>query len=480
MNCKKTKCEKKPKTGYICNGNCTSIRKPCNDECPLENQVKCDDEFCYTKKELKDGGKWVCHGKCINLTDPCDGECAELNWEKNCQGTCELEQTFYDCNGTCQPVEEMCQGKCSSSGRSWKCPDNKSRCVSSYLCSIQDDLSKIVFANEAKQCPYVSNSYRKVCERKEGLAEFKCELPKVRCTGHRKQCVDRNSICNNELDCMDRSDESNCRRIDKDVDTTLFKECTLVAGNRYKELGKLANSGFKCGENICLDQSYWCSVEYRNSDWIDETLKEMCGNILDQLHNERFCRNSTFWRNKKCSDVRKSFRCNGNYPGECSRGPETACNGLAFSECLDKSDLVCKMQDTICSQNFTKKCSDGSKCVHKDLWCDGFKHCPDGSDENSTECSNCLQRHEDRFTVTTRKSDTEMASCKHEFSNIPICAVPCNGIDDLCKGHSDEENCKSLPLEYTALFVMVLICVTLVFGETVFRTGCYIFQETKV
>ncbi len=282
----------------------------------------------------------------------------------------------------------------------------------------------------------MKKNYRKVCERPEGLATAKCELPKIRCTGHRKQCVNRDSICNGVLDCMDRSDESNCGRIDKDFDPTSFKECTVDASNNYKELGTLNNSGFKCGRDVCLDQKYWCSIEYRKSDWVDNTLKEKCENILDQLHNERMCRNSTFWREKKCNESRKPFRCNGNYPGECSRGPDWACNGLDFSGCRDKSDLVCKMQDSICANanDKMKKCADGSKCVHRNLWCDGFQHCPDGSDENPVECSNCLEGQEDRFTVTTRNPDTEMKSCHHRYSNKTICSVPCNGIDDLCEG----------------------------------------------
>jgi hypothetical protein len=151
MTCQKTRCEEKP-TFYKCDEKCTKINVPCHDKCYLETQINIDGKCVKNSTQaLADIGKRSCHQEFINLTDVCDGECARPNWEKNCKGICELQQTFYDCNGTCQPVEQMCNGNCSSLGRPWRCPDQDSNwCVSDYLCSIRDEVNKI--GGVAREC----------------------------------------------------------------------------------------------------------------------------------------------------------------------------------------------------------------------------------------------------------------------------------------------------------------------------------------
>ncbi len=129
-------------------------------------------------------------------------------------------------------------------------------------------------------------------------------------------------------------------------------------------------------------------------------------------------------------------RCNGNYPGEWSRGPLWACNGLEYSMCRDKSDLVCKLSDHFCQEgadgNYTKNCNDGSTCVHRDLWCDGFKHCTDGSDENPADCKTCKTGG----FPPGLKEGSDLIPCEHRYNpGKIICAVLCDGIDGLCLGN---------------------------------------------
>ena len=108
LNCAKTKCLEEP-LDYKCDGECVKIAQPCNGKCPLENQIDCDGNCLKNLvKNLESKKKWDCDGKCLNLTQPCNEVyCANPNWEKNCKGECELEETFYDCNGKCQSVEEV-------------------------------------------------------------------------------------------------------------------------------------------------------------------------------------------------------------------------------------------------------------------------------------------------------------------------------------------------------------------------------------
>jgi len=149
---------------YKCDGECYEITKPCNDECPLKNQINCDgDCFENSVKYLESKGKWECDGKCLNLTQPCNKVlCSRPNREKNCKG------------GTCQSVEKMCNGICASNERPWKCPDND-WCVSINLCSIHDNVSEIFFIKEVEHCPYIQTNLRSVCEIFGGLRSFKCQ-----------------------------------------------------------------------------------------------------------------------------------------------------------------------------------------------------------------------------------------------------------------------------------------------------------------
>ena len=141
---------------------------------------------------------------------------------------------------------------------------------------------------------------------------------------------------------MDRSDEVNCEPIIKDYKNEVdkFKECTINEKNNYKELGTPGAQGFQCGEEFCLDQKFWCGFQFRKTDWAGAELAEKCPDILKHLQNDKFCRDSEFWKVKEYKDSKKPIRCNGNYQGEWSRGPKWACNGLAYSGCRDKSDLV--------------------------------------------------------------------------------------------------------------------------------------------
>ena len=231
LNCNKQKCSRQFKE-YLCGKECFDKSKPCNKTCHQKVPHNCNGE-CLTKTGLNDKKKWIHDGKCLELTEPYNGTiCAQPDWEVNCKGQCEFEQSFYDCNGKCQSVNELCNGECKSKARPWKCPNGNGTCVSNYLCSGYD-ISHKFFISEKKACPFVENNYREVCEKEEGLKDVKCKFPKVACAGHRRQCIYPKRICDGTMDCMDRSDESGCRQHESNFDPNDFKDCIVNASNKF-------------------------------------------------------------------------------------------------------------------------------------------------------------------------------------------------------------------------------------------------------
>jgi len=238
---------------------------------------------------------------------------------------------------------------------------------------------------------------------------------------------------------MDRSDELNCHKISNKFDEKNFQDCIVSSTNNYLGKGTLDVLGFQCGKDICLDQKFWCSSEHQNSDLVDNYLKKECGYILEHLQNEQLCTNPIFWKDRNYNNKEKLYRCNGNYPGEWSEGPNSFCNDFEHSMCKDKSDLVCPLYSEFCIDSDSNKlCSDHNECIHKDLWCDGFKHCSDGSDENPIQCSNCSKEVGEKFQLHKEKyGEVDLIPCQHRYNpGHMICAVPCDGVDDLCLNNS--------------------------------------------
>jgi len=59
-----------------------------------------------------------------------------------------------------------------------------------------------------------------------------------------------------------------------------------------------------------------------------------------------------------------------------------------------------------------------------------------------------------------------LVNIKHFFK--PICAVPCNNVDELCL-NSEDEKCESSWFFQTLTLVFIFILVTITCGEIVFR-----------
>ncbi len=70
-------------------------------------------------------------------------------------------------------------------------------------------------------CLDSSDQSRELCENPEKY-HLKPACSEVQCSGHRRgQCVTNKQMCDEELDCMDRSDESNCTQQLEIIDSAL-------------------------------------------------------------------------------------------------------------------------------------------------------------------------------------------------------------------------------------------------------------------
>ena len=117
------------------------------------------------------------------------------------------------------------------------------------------------------------------------------------------------------------------------------------------------------------------------------------------------------------------------------------------AECPDLSDImICKNltvpedRRVMCDEERYFNCEDNKTCIPSSLICDGHSQCPDSSDGNPELCMHCPRpyghppRPESEQLLNT-------LTCIHRYTGRPICAIPCDGRDDLCEAFEDEKDC---------------------------------------
>lgn len=130
------------------------------------------------------------------------------------------------------------------------------------------------------------------------------------------QFIFASSWCDGVIDCIDRTDESNCFKTTPKPFKDVFIDCTVNESNNYKNYADPGDYGFKCGDVYCLDTLLWCNTNgFRENENL-EYLAAICPDLINQIGNPILCSNQTFWNERSCNkELTRQF---GNTPGKCS------------------------------------------------------------------------------------------------------------------------------------------------------------------
>lgn len=145
-----------------------------------------------------------------------------------------------------------------------------------------------------------------------------------------------------------------------------------------------------------------------------------------------------------------------------SCGSFSGCNKTEHPEagCPDLSDVkICKNQDVpeyrrVCDEKIYFDCGDNKTCIPNSLICDGYGQCPNSTDEKQCEFCPRPYGHPPR-PETEQLLNTY--HCIHRYTHRPICAIPCDGRDDLCENFEDESGCDGTYFLYILMAAIILI-----------------------
>ena len=109
-----------------------------------------------------------------------------------------------------------------------------------------------------------------------------------------------------------------------------------------------------------------------------------------------------------------------------------------------------------CDEAIYFNCDDNKTCIPNALICDGYSQCPDSSDEKPELCESCPRKY---GHPPRRESEQFLNSfpCQHWYTNKSICAIRCDGRDDLCFDFADEVGCGENDLMKLLMFAFLFV-----------------------
>ncbi|XP_072041829.1 uncharacterized protein [Amphiura filiformis] len=310
--------------------------------------------------------------------------------------------------------------------------------------------------------------------------EFDCSCVKegyFRCSNLR--CIPPNLICNGEDECGDKSDEMNCPTTPEATTEQFTTLSSTTDFSTTTDLGPCDTGYFACSdEGPCIDGILECDslidCNITRKDEIGCSCKNetyfRCDNIRciapDLICNEvDDCGDNSDERNCGCFDG--YFAC--PYNGTCIEDIKRCDAIIDCTESLE-DEMYCD-----CPNRTDFRCSN-TRCISRDLICNGEDECEDNSDETNCSttkpsttsgsmttdqglcdgdqfiCSDDGQCMDnificDEFIDCKETNEDEIyCSCKNETyfrcDNVR-CIAPdliCNEVDD-CGDKSDERNC---------------------------------------
>nr|XP_049594845.1 low-density lipoprotein receptor-related protein 2 isoform X5 [Syngnathus scovelli]XP_049594846.1 low-density lipoprotein receptor-related protein 2 isoform X6 [Syngnathus scovelli] len=429
-------------SSVLCKG--TAICLPPNKLC--DGKKDCpdgdDESFCLQNCPSKDDFKCKDRKSCVSRALVCDGRshCFDGSDEVGCPAVAAVgarvdavrcRKGSRPCkNGIeCVLYTHVCDGE-----KDCKDGSDEEHCEQDVTSPNPNEITKAAPAlpaciSPSVLCPHPSVrlciSPTQFCDGREdcpdGFDENNCvkrcsSKNDFRCKD-RRSCVPRSLVCDGRAHCHDGSDEVGCPGVP-------------IPAGQAKALKCLIGSQLCRDGSHCVPFGHVCDGEPDCRDGSDE---ERCDTLMT-TPPENGRRNGPPLPAKtqppiKPSCTSPSFLC----PDSTCIPPTQICDG--FKDCPDGSDEKTCLKR--CPNRSDFLCKDKRSCVLKKLVCDGRAHCHDSSDE--VDCSPVAPPPPPANRNSVLKCRLGSRPCRDQTQCVPYSHV-CDGEKD-CWDGSDEEEC---------------------------------------